>query len=143
MTSNANRPKGFLVFAGVVTLFALGTIAFWAVFFTAGFVSASDRPAYLEHEKSFPLADSYAVVCAFLCVVGLIKRKSWAVLFGVAAGSGIIFLGLMDTLYALEQGLIYDLSFPSIETFLICLICLVLGPVMIIYMWWNREYFLL
>jgi hypothetical protein len=142
MTSNRNGPKGLLVFAVVVTLFALGTIAFWAVFFTAGLVSASDRPAYLEHEKSFPLADAYAVVCAFLCVAGVIKRKSWAVLFGVAAGSGIIFLGLMDTLYALEQGLIRDLSFPSIETFLICSICLALGPVMIIYMWWNREYFL-
>ena len=142
MTSDRNRPRGLLAFTVVITLFAFGTIAFWAVFFAAGLVSASDRLAYLEHEKSFPLADAYVVVCAFLCVAGVIKRTSWAVLFGVAAGSGIIFLGLMDTLYALEQGLIHDLSFPSIETFLICSICLILGPVMIVYMWRNREYFL-
>jgi len=58
------RPKGFTVLGIVLIVFALGTIAFWIVFFISGAVSASDRPAYLEHEKSFPLADFYmALMC--------------------------------------------------------------------------------
>ena len=132
-------PKGFVVLAIILTIFALGTVAFWAVFFTMGLVSASDRPAYLEHEKSFPLADLYMVVCLLIGAVGLLRRRTWGLLFGHLGASATIFLGLMDTLYALQNGLIKDFSFASIETFVICAICLILGPVTIIYLWRNRN----
>lgn len=137
--SAGNLPKGFIVLAVILIIFALGTVAFWTVFFTFGLVSASDRPAYLEHEKSFPLADLYMVVCLLIGSVGLIRRRTWGMLFGYLGASATIFLGLMDTLYALQNGLIKDFSFASIETFLICVICLVLGPVTIIYLWRNRH----
>ena len=134
-----DHPKGLMVLAVILIIFALGTVAFWIVFFTLGLVSASDRPAYLEHEKSFPLADAYMAVCLLIGAVGLMRKRAWGHLFGYLGASGVIFLGLMDTLYALQNGLIKDFSFASIETFVICASCLVLGPVTIIYLWRNRH----
>jgi hypothetical protein len=140
--NTTDRPKGLFVLAVILIIFAVGTIAFWATFYTAGLVSASDRPAYLEHERSFPLADAYMVVCAFLGAAGIIRRRPSGLLYGLLAGSATIFLGLMDTLYALQQGLIHDFSFSSVETLFLCSLCLVLGPATIIYLWRNREYLL-
>jgi uncharacterized membrane protein (DUF2068 family) len=99
----------------------------------------SQDPAYLEHEKSFPLADAYMAVSAIVASVGLFRRRNWAVLFGIMAGSGIIFLGLMDILYALQQGMFNDLSGASIETAFICATCLILGPVTIAIVWRSRH----
>lgn len=141
MTTARTRPKGFLILAIILTLFALGVIAFWVEFFTSGMVSMSDDPAYLEHEKSFPAADGYMVICALICAVGLIRQRPWGLLFGLLAGSGIIFLGLMDTLYSIQQG-VFSRSDAAAEAVVICAVCLILGPVTIIYLWRNRYYLL-
>ncbi len=138
MTAPAH-PKGFLVLAIILTLFALGTVAFWVEFFTSGMVAMSGEPGYLAHEKSFPLADGYMVVCCLVCAVGLIRGRSWGLLFGLMAGSAIIFLGLMDTLYSLQQGTFTELSAASAESLFICGVCLILGPTTIIYLWRNRT----
>ena len=142
MKTDKSRPKGFVVLAVVLTLFALGVTAFWIEFFTSGMVAASEDPAYLAHEQSFPAADGYMAICAFICAVGLIRRRPWGLLFGLMAGSGIIFLGLMDTLYAIQQGVFSGFSPEAAQTFFICAICLVLGPITIIYLWRNRCYLL-
>ena len=136
------RPKGFVILAIILTVFALGVVAFWIEFFTSGAVSMSDSPAYLEHEQSFPAADGYMVICALICAVGLIRRRPWGLLFGLLAGSGIIFLGLMDTLYSIQQGIFAEFSVAAAEAFFICALCLILGPVTIIYLWRNREHLL-
>lgn len=142
MDSDTPRPRGFLILAIVLTVFALGVIAFWLEFFTSGTVSMSNDPAYLEHEQSFPLADGYMAMCSLLCALGLILRRPWALLFGLLAGSGIIFLGLMDTLYSIQQGIFSLSSIAGIEALFICGLCLVLGPATIIYLWKNRSYLL-
>ena len=133
------RPRGFVILAVILAIFSLGTIAFWIEFFTSGTVSMSDTPAYIEHEQSFPLADAYMVACALTCAVGLIRMRPWALLFGVMAGSGIIFLGLMDTLYSIQQGMFSRFTVAGVEAVVICAICLILGPVTIIYLWRNRA----
>jgi hypothetical protein len=142
MDSDLPSPKGFLILAILLTVFALGVVAFWLEFFTSGTVSMSNDPAYLQHEQSFPLADGYMVACALISAAGLIKRRSWALLFGLLAGSGIIFLGLMDTLYSIQQGIFSLSTTEGIEALIICGLCLVLGPCTIIYLWQNRTYLL-
>ena len=140
--SESDRPKGFVVLAVVLIVFALGTIAFWIEFFTSGAVSMSDTPAYIEHEQSFPMADGYMVICALTCAAGLIRVRPWGLLFGLLAGSAIIFLGLMDTLYSIQQGIFSDLSAAAAEAFAICAVCLILGPFTIVYLWRNRAHLL-
>ena len=140
--SEQGRPKGFTILAIILAVFAVGVIAFWITFFTSGAVSMSDRPAYLEHEQSFPLADFYMAVGCLICSVGIFKRRPWALLFGLLAGSGIIFLGLMDTLYSIQQGIFSFSTTAGIEALVICGVCLILGPATIAYLWQNRSYLL-
>jgi hypothetical protein len=135
MKNARDRSTGLTVIGTILLLFAVGTIAFWIVFFTSGAVSVSTDAAYLAHERSFPLADMYMAVAAIIAAIGLFRRRSWGLLFGVMAGSGIIFLGLMDILYALEQGIFRD----SVLTILICAACLIIGPVSIAYIWIKRH----
>ena len=142
MMNESGRPRGFLVLATILTVFALGTLAFWIEFFTSGMVSMSNTPAYLEHEQSFPAADGYMVICALVCAVGLIRRRPWGLLFGLLAGSAIIFLGLMDTLYSIQQGIFTSFSTAAVEALVICAVCLILGPATIIYLWRNRTHLL-
>jgi len=142
MTPQKNGPKGFVILAIILTVFALGTIIFWIDFFTAGTVQRSDTAAYLEHEWSFPAADGYLAVCAFIGAAGLVRKRSWGLLFGLLAGSATIFLGLMDTLHAINQGTFSSFSAIAVQTFLITATCLILGPITIIYLWRNRDYLL-
>jgi len=140
--TETDRPKGFMVLAVILAVFAVGVVAFWITFFTSGAVSMGESQAYLEHEQSFPLADGYMATCCFVCVVGLIRKRPWALLFGLLAGSGIIFLGLMDTLYSIQQGIFAAFDAAALEAFVICGVCLILGPATIIYLWRNRAYLL-
>jgi hypothetical protein len=137
--SETKRAKGLDALAIILIIFGLGTIAFWIVFFTSGAVSMSDRPAYLEHEQSFPLADSYMALCCLIGAAGILWRRSWGLLFGLLAGSGIIFLGLMDTLYSIQQGIFSLSTTAGVEALIISGVCLILGPVTITYLWRNRE----
>jgi hypothetical protein len=140
--TETDYPRGFKTLAIVLIVFAIGVTAFWITFFTSGAVSMGDSQAYLEHEQSFPLADGYMVVCCLICAVGLFKLRSWALVFGVMAGSAIIFLGLMDTLYSIQQGIFAAMDVAALEAFVICGVCLILGPVTIIYLWRNRAHLL-
>ena len=91
---------------------------------------------------SFPLADGYMAVCLLICAVGLIRRRPWALLFGLVGGSAIIFLGLMDTLYSIQQGMFSLSTTEGVEALVICGVCLILGPATIVYLWRNRAYLL-
>ena len=142
MTPQKKRPKGFVILAIILIVFALGVTAFWIEFFTSGMVAASEDPAYLAHEQSFPAADGYMAICALICAVGLIRQRTWGLLFGLLAGSGIIFLGLMDTLYSIQQGVFSSFTAAAAESFFICALCLILGPITIVYLWRNRNYLL-
>ena len=137
-----DRPGGFVALAIILIVFSVQVIAFWNSFFTSGAVAMGDSQAYLEHEQSFPLADGYMVVCCLICAVGLFKRRSWALVSGVMAGSAIIFLGLMDTLYSIQQGIFAAMDFAAAEAFAISAVCLILGPATIIYLWRNRAHLL-
>ncbi|GAB4334698.1 MAG: hypothetical protein Kow0099_06890 [Candidatus Abyssubacteria bacterium] len=138
----SGRPRGFTILAIVLTLFALGTVAFWIEFFTTGSVAMSEQPCYLEHEQSFPAADGFMVVCSLLGAAGIMLRRSWGLLFGLLAGSAIIFLGLMDTLYSLQQNMFDELSPVAFEAAFINILCLTLGPATIVYLWRKRAYLL-
>jgi hypothetical protein len=140
--NETDRPGGFVALAIILIVFSVNVIMFWNSFFTSGAVSMGDSQAYLEHEQSFPLADGYMVICCLICAVGLFKLRSWALVFGVMAGSAIIFLGLMDTLYSIQQGIFAAMDVAALEAFVICGVCLILGPVTIIYLWRNRAHLL-
>ena len=104
------RPTGLSIVAALMLLTAVGTLLFWIAFFAdleaqrAG-VLASRNDAWFAWELSFPLADLWMAATAIVGAVGLWRVRSMGLLFGLVSGGAMVFLGLMDVLFFLENGL--------------------------------------
>jgi hypothetical protein len=137
MTAVTRASSGRAVGA-VLSLTAVATVAYWLVFFTSGEVQSSEDACYLVFERAFPAADGWMAVSCVLAAVGLWRRREWAVLWGVAAGSALIYLGCMDVLYNLENGMYRHLSGAMAGELLINAWCLTVGPFALAYFWRHR-----
>ena len=83
---------------------AAGTLAYWLAYFFAGAVQTADDAVYTGFENAFPLADGYMTVAYVAAALLLLRGRPLAVPVGIAAGSAMVFLGAMDTLFNLEHG---------------------------------------
>jgi hypothetical protein len=138
MTDRAPRGRAALI-ALLWTATALNLV-YWISFFTNGAVQSSQDPVYLGFEAAFPAADAWLGITSLLCAEGLRRRRPWGVLFGIAAGSAWVYLGLMDTLYSLEHNLYAQ---PSAEVFgemAIEVACFTVGPFLMWYTWRHRHW---
>ena len=97
---------------GVLWATGVGTILYWIAFFSTGEVRASAAPCYLAFEHAFPAADGWMAIACLAAAEGLRRNREWALLWGIAAGSAVVFLGCMDVLYDLENDLeeSYDMA---------------------------------
>ena len=131
--------------AGATTVIVLLWIAaaldllYWLLFFTSGAVQSSHDPVYLGFESAFPAADAWLGLTAIACAEGLRRRRAWAVLFGIAAGSAFVYLGLMDTLYNLEHGMYAHLTAEILAEVAINVTCVAFGPFLMAYVWRHRR----
>lgn len=91
------------IHAWLLRIGAAAIVAYWVEFFTTGRNRTSDDEAYLDFEKSFVLADAYVAVMSVAAASLLARGRPGAVPAGVAAGSGLTFLGLMDLTYDLHK----------------------------------------
>jgi hypothetical protein len=126
--------------AALLALTTAGTAAYWIAFFAAGnALHASETDVYAAYEHAFPAADAWMASAAAAAAVGLVRRRPWTLLAGIAAGSALVFLGLLDTLFDLEQGL-YARPSPAmaVET-VINVFCLTVGPFFLAYFWRHRA----
>jgi hypothetical protein len=130
-----DAPRGSRILAVMLLVAGVGTFAYWLAFFSSGIVQATSEPCYLVFERAFPAADAWTAGAAILAGVALLRRRPPAVLFGIAAGSGSIFLGLMDVLYNLEHGMYALRSAEMGYEALINVLCLTLGPATMLYVW--------
>ena len=124
-------PPGAGAVATLMVLTALGTAAFWIGFFAGGeALHSSTTDVYRGFEHAFPAADGWMAAWALAAGVGLAKRRPWAVLAGIAAGSSLVFLGLEQGLYGTRSGAM------AVET-VINVFCLAAGPLSV---WWFWRY---
>jgi hypothetical protein len=120
-------------------LSAAVTAAYWIVFFTGGEVQASESECYLVFERAFPLADLWLAATCVAAAEALRRGRESAVLWGIAAGSAAVYLGCMDVLYNLENGMYARWSPPMAGELAINLYCLSFGPFLLAYFWRNRR----
>ncbi len=125
--------------AAVLLVGGIGTILYWVAFFTSGVVQATQDPCYLAFERAFPAADGWTAANAIAAAIALWRRRPSAVLFALAAGSGFIFLGLMDVLYNLEHGMYAIHSAEMANEVVINVFCLTVGAFAIAYAWSGRR----
>ncbi|HUE29818.1 MAG TPA: hypothetical protein VMR79_03035 [Verrucomicrobiae bacterium] len=133
-------PPGAPVVAALLAVTAAGTAAYWIAFFAAGnALHSSETDGYVAFEHAFPAADTWMASAAITAAIGLVRRRPWAVLAGVATGSALIFLGLLDVLFNLEQGLYARPSAAMAVEAVINLFCLTAGPFLVVYFWRQRD----
>jgi hypothetical protein len=113
---------------------------YWIVFFASGALRTSQDAVYLGFESAFPAADAWLAAASIACAEGLRRRRGWAVLYGSAAGSAFIYLGLMDTLYSLEHGMYLHLTAEIFAEIVIEVTCFVFGPFLMWYVWRQRRW---
>ncbi len=113
--------------------------AYWLLWFAdRSAVASSTRPAYVEFENAFPLADAWLAVACVAALVSLRRRSPTALLWLIAAGGGGLYLFAMDVLYDLEHG-IYATGAGGVIEAAINLITLAFSLIALSWAWSNRE----
>jgi len=137
------RPTGLTVTAVLMLLTTVGTLLFWVTFFAnleaqrSGYL-ASQCDAWFAWEMSFPLADAWMAVTAILGAVGLWRMRPTGLLFGLVSGGAMVFLGLMDALFFLENGLYLPLTGEVAVELFIHIWTAAFGLFAIAYVWSRR-----
>ena len=78
-----------------------------------------------------------AIAC-LAAAEGLRRNREWALLWGIAAGSAVVFLGCMDVLYDLENDMYAAMTPAEIGEAVINAWCVLVGPALLAYFWRER-----
>ena len=92
----------------LATLLILGaaiTVAYWLNYFIAGDVRVLSDSWYTYFEDAFPVADFWMALCMAAAGVGLWRGRQAGALFGLMAGSALLYLAAMDITFNVEHGL--------------------------------------
>jgi hypothetical protein len=130
-----------LVFVAFVAL-----IAFWTVWFVnREWVANLDTESYFVFENAFPAADGWLTLACGAGAWALWKRKGSGLFWLLVGGSSSIYLGCMDVLFDLENGVYRapkgDWGAVGIEI-AINLYALGVGAWALWFGWSNRRWFL-
>ena len=120
---------------GLTFITTLGIFVYWLLVFAGIFPVTDLVPGYKNWFMSFPLADGWIALTALLSFILLVRGDKKAALFGLLAGSSLIFLGLYALLYGINTGLIFNLNMDEIIEIGIKIYCLSAGPFLIVYFW--------
>lgn len=93
------------VIAVLLLVTAVGIVAYWVDFFVRGSVNVVDEEWYLKFERAFPAADGFTAGCAAIGGIGLLADARYGIAFALVAAGGLVFLGLMDVAFNLENRL--------------------------------------
>jgi hypothetical protein len=93
------------ILAALLILGAVVTVAYWANYFVSGDVRVLSDAWYTAFEDAFPVADAWMALCMLVAGIGL-WRGSWTgALWGLMAGSALLYLASMDITFNVEHGL--------------------------------------
>ncbi len=132
-------PKTTLV-AVLCFVTTAATIAYWLLFFfVPGSVQSSSENWYLVYERSFPVADAWMALCTLLCGVALVRKRRASLLWGLLGASAMIYLGCLDVLFDLENGMYAHFSADVATEMVINAFSLAVGAWFVIWFWRQRT----
>ena len=136
----ADAPAALRTVTVMLWISAGATVLYWVTFFTSGAVQSSSEAAYIAFERAFPAGDAWLAIAAVISALMLARRDPRALLWGLIAGSSFVYLGLLDTLYNLENGKYASIDGAMAVEVVINLFSLSFGPFLIIYVWRHRHW---
>jgi len=125
-----------IIIAILQILLALGFIGFWIFFFLVENRNPENTEIYLAFERSFPVPDlGWITPCLLVAAIGLIINEGFGLFFTIISGSALIFLGLLDISFNVQNGGYKKSLSDTIMNLFINLICVILGPIFLWYAW--------
>lgn len=127
-----------LIIAILQILLGIGVIGFWIMFYFTEYKNPKMSEVAFKHEKSFPLPDlGWILPCLFISAIGILMEQKFGFFFSALAGSGMMFLGLIDLAFDIQNGVFKQKNMDAYMGMLIVALMLIFGPVFIIYAWLN------
>ena len=127
-----------IVLAVLQIILAIGIGGFWIFFFMVENKNPEKEEWYLKHERSFPLPDLGLIsVCLIVAAAGLLSGERFGIFFTIVSGGGLIFLGLIDLAFNLQNGLFKTKNMDAYMSIGIVSIVLVMGILSLIYGYIN------
>ena len=93
------------ILAALLVLGAAVTVAYWVNYFAVGDVRVLSDTWYTTFEDAFPVADGWMALCMAIAGVGLWRGTRNRALWGLMAGSALLYLAGMDITFNVEHGL--------------------------------------
>ncbi|MGV9174002.1 MAG: hypothetical protein ACOC44_09480 [Promethearchaeia archaeon] len=117
-------------------LIGLGIVGFWIGFFTGGKNEMDEIE--LVHEKTFPLPDlGWVTPMLVIAAIGLILDAKFGYFFSALAGSGMMFLGLIDLAFHVQNDKYKTKDFDAYFSMFIDGVNIIFGAIFIVFAYFN------
>jgi hypothetical protein len=107
----------------------IGIILFWIGFFTVGVAPETPPEGYFVFEHSFPPPDCMLSALLIIAGVLLLKGRSRGVVLSLVASGGLMFLGILDASFNIQNGMYAITPLDTILNLFINLWCFGFGLV--------------
>jgi len=111
---------------------AVGLVLFWIAFFTVGLASENAPACYFAYEHSFPLPDGLLAALLLAAGILLTKNRPWGVKLSLAAGGALVFLGVLDFSFNIQNGVYLTSTIDLILNAFINIWCVGFGLALIV-----------
>lgn len=127
-----------IIIAILQIIFAAGLIGFWIYFFLFENKDPEKEEYYLKHERSFPLPDlGLITVSLIVAAIGLLSNQRYGVFFTVVAGGALLFLGLIDFAFNLQNKRFTTKDMDAYMSIFIVVVALFMGILSLIFGYFN------
>lgn len=114
-------------------VFAVGIVGFWIYFFLVENKNSERSKEYLAYERSFPVPDLIWITPGLIVsAIGVLSDQFWGYIVTIAVSGGLIFLGLVDISFNVQNKQYTSNIGDAIMNAFINLACVTLGPIFII-----------
>ena len=146
-TDARDAPPPYLGLTIGLALFAfVAMVAYWVIWFFVdrSWLASQDTASYYVFENAFPAADAWLAASCGLGAWALYKRKAIALFWLLAGGSASIYLGLMDVLFDVENGIYaaHGNAGAIVTEVAINVATLGIGAWSLYFGWKNRRWFI-
>ena len=129
-----------IVFAIFQIVISVGLAGFWIMFYFTEVKNRKMSEAEFKHEISFPLPDlGWVLPNLIISAIGLLQGLVFGYFFTITAASSMMFLGLIDLAFNLQNGK-FNTKKHGVDAYMsifIVSVMLIMGPLFLIYGWFN------